>query len=289
MQLKLTNLVIKLSNCFNNKITKRGNSLLPLLVILLFAVSANAQMNISGKPGLIYVPSAAETRPGSFIFGYAYNPVDYSFRKNGIHSESTYFINLTVVSRLDINLNLMRMNGEIKKQDKGIGDRQLDIKYLILKEKKYQPSMAILVSAPFGIDNSFTTNAVVMTKTLSLSPKFTAEVTAGLGSPYYFERDDSEKSNSNIFGNLKLKNKKDLKYRYLSGPIGGIKLGYNKKAGLLLEWDSQHFNIGAYGTLFKKWTIQAGVMNFDQITFGTSYALNLKTLPKRLKKANENQ
>jgi len=288
MQLKLTNLINTLSICFNNKITKRGNIVLPLLVILLFAFSANAQMNVSGKPGLLFVPSAVESKPGSFIFGLAYNPVDYSFRRNGYNSENTYFINLTILPRLDINLNLMRMNGELRKQDKGIGDRQLDIKYLILREKKYQPSMAILVSAPFGIDNSFTTNALVLTKTLSLSPKFTAEVTAGIGSPYYFQRDDSEKSNSNIFGNLELKNKKDLKYRYLSGPIGGIKLGYNKKGGLMVEWDSQHLNIGAYGTLFKKWTIQAGVLDFSQITFGTSYALNLKTLPKRLKKANEN-
>jgi hypothetical protein len=288
MTQELTSSISKLAKGIHILSTRKGIKFLPFLVLLCVNIPVYSQMNISGKPGLLYVPSAVETKDGSFIFGYAYNPSKYAFRKNGIHSESTYFINLTILPRLDVNVNLMRMNGDIAEKDKGIGDRQLDLKYLILKEKKYQPAMAIYISAPFGIDNSFTTNALVLTKTFQLSPKLSAELTAGIGSPYYFQREESEKSNSNIFNDLELKNKKDLKYRYLSGPIGGIKLSHNKKAGLMVEWDSQHLNFGAYGILFKRWTIQAGVMNFDQITFGTSYALNLKTLPKRLKKANEN-
>lgn len=288
MNLKL----ILVSSTLVNKIriffTRKGNSLLPFLVILCMSTCGYCQMNISGKPGLIFIPTAVETKSGSFTFGYVYNPIDYSFRLNRRYSESTYFINLAIIPRFEVNLNLMRMNGNIPTEQRGIGDRQLDFKYLILKEKKYQPSLAVLVSAPFGIDNSFTTNALVATKTLKISDKLSTEFTAGYGSPYYFKRDKSEKDNYNIFKDLELKNKKDLKYRYLSGPIGGVNFKYANKGGLMLEWDSQHFNIGAYGTLFKRWTVQAGVINFDQITFGTSYALNLKTLPKRLKKANEN-
>jgi len=267
----------------------RKGSLLPFLLILCVSPSLFAQMNFSGKPGLLNIPTAVETKNGSLIFGYAYNPIKYSFRRNGLQSESIYYINLTVLPRLDINLNLMRMNGETRKQDKGIGDRQLDLKYLILKEKKYQPSLALYLSMPFAIDNSFTTNALVATKTFKLSTQLFAEVTAGYGSPYYLKREESEKTNSSIFNNIKLQDKnKENRYKYLSGPVGGVNLRYGTKGGFLLEWDSRHFNVGAYGKLFRKWTIQAGVINFDQVTFGTSYALNLKSLPKRLKKANEN-
>lgn len=268
--------------------TRTGNYILPVLVIFCVALPGYAQMNISGKPGLIYVPSATETKEGNFQFGVHYNPIDYGFRFNKKNSENIYFINATIVPRLEVNINLLRINKEKINGQKGIGDRQIDLKYLILKEKKYQPALALIISAPFGIDNSLTTNAIVATKTFKLSSRLSAEVTAGLGSPYYIERDNSEKDNYNIFQDLKFREKKELPYYYLSGPIGGINFRYEKKAGLMVEWDSKHINIGAYGTLFKKWTIQAGVINFDQITFGTSYALNLKTLPKRLKKANEN-
>ncbi|WP_254412312.1 YjbH domain-containing protein [Dyadobacter diqingensis] len=288
MNLKL----ILVSSTLVNKIriffTRKGNSLLPFLVILCASTSGYGQMNISGKPGLMYVPSASETKEGNFQFGINYNPINYGFRFNKKNSENIYFINVTIVPRLEVNVNLLRINNEKINGQKGIGDRQIDFKYLILKEKKYQPSLALIISAPFGIDNSLTTNALVATKSFKLSGKLAAEVTAGLGSPYYIQRDDSEKDNYNIFQDLKFRKKKELAYYYLSGPIGGVNFKYANKGGLMVEWDSQHLNIGAYGTLFKRWTIQAGVINFDQITFGTSYALNLKTLPKRLKKANEN-
>lgn len=261
--------------------------MLPFLVVLCVSFQANAQMNISGKPGLIYVPTATETKEGAFQFGINYNPIDYGFRFNKKNSENIYFINLTIVPRLEVNVNLLRINNEKIKGQKGIGDRQIDIKYLILKEKKYQPSLALIISAPFGIDNSLTTNAIVASKSFKLTSLFSADLTVGLGSPYYIQRADSEKDNYNIFSDLKLRKKKELAYAYLSGPIGGVNLHYGKKGGILLEWDSKHLNVGAYGRLFKKWTIQAGLLDFNQVTLGTSYALNLKMLPKRLKKANE--
>lgn len=288
MNPKLTNVFRQLAKGIHTSCTRKGNMLLPFLVILCSEVPVYSQMNISGKPGLIYVPTATETKEGALHFGINYNPIDYGFRYNKRNSENIYFINATIVPRLEVNVNLLRINNEKINGQKGIGDRQIDFKYLILKEKKYQPSLALIISAPFGIDNSLTTNALVATKSFKLSGKLAAEVTAGLGSPYYIQRDDSEKDNYNIFQDLKFRKKKELAYYYLSGPIGGVNFKYANKGGLMVEWDSQHFNIGAYGTLFKRWTVQAGVINFDQITFGTSYALNLKTLPKRLKKANEN-
>ena len=52
----------------------------------------------------------------------------------------------------------------------------------------------------------------------------------------------------------------------------------------MVEWDSQHLNVGAYALLFKHWTIQAGLLNGDQLTAGTSYSVPLLRLPKRLRK-----
>lgn len=263
--------------------SRRGKVWIPVLLVLCMSFRLHAQTNISGKPGLIYIPSARMTQDGAFQFGYHYNPIHYGFRFNRKNSEGIYFANLAILPRLEINVNLLRINNELQRGQKGIGDRQLDIKYLLLKETAKRPSLVIVLSAPFGIDNSLSTNAVVASKTLRLGSRLYAELTAGFGSPVYIQRDESEKSNYDIFENLEIIQKKKLAYRYLSGPFGGFNLRLDNKVGLMAEWDSQHFNTGLYATLFKRWTVQAGILNFDQITFGTSYAVDMLALPKRFR------
>jgi hypothetical protein len=243
----------------------------------LFALSSlfcDAQTTIFGKTGLIYIPTATRTDDGTFQFGYHYNPIRYGFRYKGRNSESISFVNLTLLPRLEVNINLLQYNNHKNLDQKGIGDRQLDIKYLILTETSRRPAIAAIISPPFGINSSVTADVLVATKTFKLAPRIFAEVTAGIGSPFFFQR--GNKVNNDIFEDMKLGKKKDLPYQYLSGPVGGVNLRLDRQAGLMLEWDSQRFNMGVYGRLFKRWTVQAGLLNFDQITFGTSYALNLR-------------
>ncbi len=246
-----------------------------LLCLSVFAGPfCNAQTTIFGKTGLIYIPTATRTGDGTFQFGYHYNPIRYGFRYKDRNSESISFVNLTLLPRLEININLLQYNSHKILDQKGIGDRQLDIKYLILTETARRPAVAAIISPPFGINSSVSADVLVATKTFKLTPRVFAEVTAGIGSPFFFQR--GNKVNNDIFADMKLGKKKNLSYQYLSGPVGGVNLRLDRQAGLMLEWDSQRFNMGVYGRLFKRWTVQAGLLNFDQITFGTSYALNLR-------------
>jgi hypothetical protein len=247
-----------------------------------------AQVNVSGKPGLMYIPTAEVLEDGTFSAGCTYNPSNYTFRYNKTNSESIYFVNLVVLPRLEVNINLLRPNGIAPRGSanfavEGIGDRQIDVKYVVLTEKAKRPSVAVIVSAPFGIDNSLITNALVATKHVSLTKSITAAFTVGMGSPYSLYRADVKNDqDSDIFSGYTLKDKRDRPYYYLSGPFGGVNLNFAKKGGLMVEWDSQHLNVGAYALLFKHWTVQAGLLNGDQLTVGTSYALHLLRLPKRL-------
>jgi len=255
----------------------REHFLKTIAFLCLFAFTSpfcDAQTSIFGKTGLIYIPTATRTGDGTFQFGYHYNPIRYGFRYKGQNSESISFVNLTLLPRLEVNINLLQYNGHKILDQKGIGDRQLDIKYLILTETAKRPAIAAIISPPFGINSSVSADVLVATKTFKLAPRVFAEVTAGIGSPFFFQR--GNQVNNDIFANMKLGKKKDLSYQYLSGPIGGVNLRLDKQAGLMMEWDSQRFNMGVYGRLFKRWTVQAGLLNFDQITFGTSYALNLR-------------
>ncbi|MBD2753295.1 YjbH domain-containing protein [Spirosoma validum] len=253
-----------------------------------------AQVNISGKPGLLNIPTARVLSDGTFHIGYHYNPSHYDPRSANPNarnpdslesvgsSNSIFYATLAILPRLEVNINIFRVNGYIPLNERGIGDRQFDIKYAVLTERERRPSVAMVVSAPFGIDNSLVTYAAMATKNFTLSENVTAEVTAGFGSPYYFDRSDNVGNDYNIFTNYKLHNKNDRPNPYLSGPFGGIALRFKQNLGGMLEWDSRHLNVGAYAKLFERWTLQAGVINFDQITFGTSYAVSLRKLPKRL-------
>ncbi|GAB4016686.1 YjbH domain-containing protein [Spirosoma migulaei] len=242
------------------------------------------------------IPTARILADGMFHIGYHYNPSHYDPRANDPNasvnvapnqSSSIYYATLALLPRLEININIFRVNGDLPLKSRGIGDRQFDIKYAVLTEGERRPSVAVIVSAPFGIDNSLVTYAAATTKNFTLSETITAEVTAGFGSPYYFDRSDNKGNDFDIFSNYKLHNKNERSNPYLSGPFGGVAIRFKQTLGGMIEWDSRHLNLGAYAKLFDRWTVQAGVINFDQITFGTSYAVSLKKLPKRVREKLE--
>lgn len=261
---------------------------------LLCPRGVGAQVNISGKPGLMNIPTARVLSDGTFHIGYHYNPSNYDPRVNDPNavvstkvdpaSSSIFYAHLAMLPRLEINLNIFRVNGYLPLKARGIGDRQFDIKYAVLTETERRPSVVVIASTPFGVDNSLVTYAVAATKNYALTEFVSAEVTAGFGSPFYFDRSDNGGNDFNLFSNYKLHNKNDRPNPYLSGPFGGVVFRYKQQLGGMIEWDSRHVNVGAYATLFKHWTIQAGVINFDQITFGSSYAVSLLELPKRLRR-----
>jgi hypothetical protein len=275
------------------KTGKKDILLLIITACMLCTTTVWAQVNISGKSGLIYIPTAELLEDGAFKVGYSYNPKNYAFRFNKFNypkrfvestSESICFINVALLPRFEINLNLLIPNGLVPLKERGIGDRQIDLKYILITEKFKRPSVAIICSTPFGVSSSLITTAVVASKVFEINSSLSLGVTAGFGSPYSLNRTGLDRDQSNILSGFKIENKRDLPYYYLSGPFGGAKLDYEKKGGIMIEWDSQHLNAGGYITLFKHWTIQAGLLNGDQLTASTSYALNMFQLPKRLRK-----
>jgi len=263
-----------------------------LVAFVLPAQLGIAQMNLSGKSGLMYTPNATEYKDGSLSFGYNYNPIKYALRGKRENPERILYANLTLVPRLTITLNLTQAISKGKQVREGLGDRQIDISYLILKEKPKVPSLAIIMSSPFMIETVMLTNVLVATKHFDLKSNFSLEANLGYGSPYVISRKggfDLNLNNSNIFSNLQLKKKSEFQYNngYLVGPFAGVKLSYHNKAGLMTEWDSQHLNVGAYVTLWKKWTIQGGLINGDQFMFGSSFHLQLLKPKKSIDKLDE--
>lgn len=277
------------TNSFSIDHKRKGIHWLPFLFVLI-SFCSSAQMNISGKSGLIYIPDAKEVKDGTLRIGYAFNPVNYALRTKSKNSEDIFFANFAVLPRLDISLSFLRLRSTPEKKIKqGLGDRQLDFRYLILKERNNLPSLALVLSTPFTIDAALLTHAIVATKQIEFSNQFGLDATLGYGSPYFLYRAEDNLTNSNIFSNLRWQKKSEYRYNngYLTGPFGGIKLNYQNIAGVMAEWDSQKLNIGAYGIIGKGWTVQAGLLNFDQVMFGSSFAVDLFKPTRKIAKLYE--
>lgn len=260
------------------------------LIYCLTTQLVKAQINISGKPGIIYTPNAVESPDGQFRFGYNYNPIKYALRGRGKNPERIIYANVTILKRLEINVNLLQMiDSKYRNVKEALGDRQLDLRYLILKEKKSLPSLALVITTPFTIDGAMLTHALVTTKNFDLSPALKLETSIGYGSPYYLYRDVKNLDNSGMLSGFAWQKKSEDRYKnhYLEGPFGGAVLHFKKVGGIMVEYDSKHINVGLYAKFFKSWTVQAGLINGDQVSFGTSYALSLTKPSKRLKKQKD--
>lgn len=272
---------------------ERNSWVVPLfLSFLLVAFTARAQVNLAGKPGLINVPTATDIKEGTLSFGAVYNPANYALKFRGSFGERVFFGNLAILPRLNINVNILKpiyIHQDPIWDD--LGDRQLDISYLLLKEKRLRPAVSIILSSPFTVDATMLTQVVVATKTLEFNKHWRSMITIGVGSPFFVYRDGSISTNYNVFSSFKWQKKSDYFYynHYLVGLIGGIKLDYRDRAGVVLEYDSNWVNAGVYATLFKRWTLQAGLVNFDQWTFGTVYSFTLLKPSRRLKKMYEEE
>jgi hypothetical protein len=270
--------------------SRRGRLVLPFLFLWAGLGVALGQVNISGKPGLLYIPTAVASENGSLRLGAAYNPVDYGLRRRGRNAERILFANLVILPRLEINLNFLQLIGtEQYPVQEALGDRQLDLRYLLLKETAKRPSVALVMSSPFTIDAALLTHVVVATKTFQLNENFRTLVTAGVGSPYFVYRDAGNLTSSSILKDFKWQKKSNYRYNnhYLVGPFAGVQVEFRNKVGLMGEFDSKHINLGAYATLFSRWNVQAGLLNFDQVTLGTAYTFSLLKPAKSLKKLYE--
>ena len=259
----------------NTTSRKRGVRRLPFFVAFSLGIGTlQAQNNLSGQMGLMNVPIATMPADGTFKIGYNYNPVHYGLRANKKNPEQILYMDLVLLPRLSLNVNFLQLISTPQYPTReALGDRQIDVKYLIMKEGSKKPALAVIMSSPFTIDAAMLTEVLVATKHIELSKDYELETTLGYGSPIFVWRDVANLENSDIFDGFKVTNKREYKHYngYLTGVFAGAKVSYQKKVGIMAEWDSNRMNVGFYATLFKRFTLQAALLKGDQVLWGAAY------------------
>jgi hypothetical protein len=225
-----------------------------------------------GKPGYITLPSAEWFDNKPLGLAMAYVPKEYSSDILGsastpedLNTINMFSVRAGLTSFMDVNLSIAYR--PLLKQRIGIGDRQFDFRFRLLKEKNNLPSIVLGWTPPGSRSPVLAHDYLVVTKNFG-SGIGIFQLTAGYGSPYILWRDKED--DNNFWKSMKLKLKSDFKdSRYLSGFFGGMKYTPFDFGGLMLEYNTQTINAGAFINI-KDWLYIQGT-TYE----GKEWALNM--------------
>lgn len=236
-------------------ISERSVSLKYWLVICFifgFTVEMQAQYSM-GNTGLLNIPTADMQKTGTFMGGGNYLPDGMTpFKFN----TGNYFVNITFLSFIEVSYRCTLLKTKRYDGKKGYfqQDRSMTARIQPLKEGKYHPSIVIGMDDPFKNSgtNYFATVYGVMTKSFSIIAGDRLALTAG----YYFPLND---------------------YSIKNRPFGGISYSPTicRELTLMAEYDSNGFNVGAAGRIWKHISLHVFTRNFNCISGGIRYECTL--------------
>lgn len=151
-------------------------------LICLAAVKSplSAQVNVLGKPGQVLTPSAQWDTLRQVGVTFAFIPDSYAinnFIKVHRGPEHIYGVRLPITGFLEVNLNFTR---KPKIPDRiGVGDRHIDIRVHLLKEKTVLPSLVLVLTPPEGVSTYLAQDLIVATKNVDLGDAGRIRVSGG--------------------------------------------------------------------------------------------------------------
>lgn len=250
------------------------------LLAFLLTKPVLGQVNFFGKPGLMAIPSAEWNEEQPLGFSFAYIPREYSLFQTNANNNTLnlYSVRMGITSFMEMNLGIAYR--PLLKDKIGIGDRQLDFRFKLLGETKFLPSLVLGITPPGSVSPIMSHDYLVATKNFGTGIG-TLKVTGGYGSPYIFIR--NKESDKNI--DIKIRQKKDYYNKlYLTGFFGGITYAPVDFGGIMLEYDTNTINTGAYIKLWDRLYLQAYTFEGKDFAFQLSSHFRLDFSPRALRR-----
>lgn len=212
-----------------------------------------------GFPGLIYTPSAYFNPWKTVDVGFTHFSTTASKTYEAGESPERAFIgNITFLPFAEISLKLTRpypnetdrLPGN--KRFYGIGDRSVAVRFRILEESTKRPALVVGIQDPaLKSTNYFNTYYAVASKTFQLK-QFNLTTNAGFG----YSSTSAET-------------------QFLNGFFGGVNINW-KAINVLVEYDTEQFNIGIGGQLKDKVFLQLALVNGNGFSGNASFRFSLK-------------
>jgi len=221
-------------------------------------IIAPAQLGFSG---LIYTPSAYQNPWKTIDIGFTHFSKATSFTyQAGIKAERAFIANVVFLPRVAFSLKLTRpydnlrpdaQSGSGRPQYWGIGDRSYGLRVQVLKEKKRQPTLVIGVQDPSANLAFFNTNYLVLSKTVEMK---TVQFSTNLGYGVSIE---------------------DTAGDYLQGVFGGFSATWKQTITGMIEYDTQHFNVGLGYQLKNLLFLNVALIDVQHFSGNISYRFSL--------------
>lgn len=233
-----------------------------------------------GKPGAVNTPTAMWLEEQPLGFSVARLPGEYSMFTREIGDDVVFYnARLNFTSFLAANLSIAYRREKAQQNRLGIGDRQFDLRFRLLKEKEWLPAVVIGITPPGSAAPYLSHDYIVLTKNFQHSlGKF--QVSAGYGSPYVFRRENESDSYFDVFVEKK---SNFLDNNYLSGFFGSLVYKPVNWSGLMLEHDSHTFNAGLFITPLKWLSLQLTSYEFKEFSYSAAVNFKLDLLPQKLR------
>lgn len=233
-----------------------------------------------GKSGAVSTPTAMWLEEQPLGFSLSRLPGEYSMFTREI-GDDVYFYNarLNFTSFLAANLSIAYRREKAEQNRLGIGDRQFDLRFRLLKEKEWLPAVVIGITPPGSAAPYLSHDYIVLTKNFDHSLG-DLQISAGYGSPYVFRREKNSDSYFDVF----LEKKSDfLDTNYLSGFFGSIIYKPVTWSGLMLEHDSNTVNAGLFVTPLKWLSLQLTSYELKEFSYSAAVNFKLDFLPQKLR------
>ena len=261
----------------------QNSKFLTCCLLLLYGITGFAQVNFLGKPGYMATPSAT-WREQPLGLSFAYLPNEYSIFNSPGDRNIVHFYNAGVSFTSFMEVNLSIAHRPHLSENIGVGDRQLDFRFRVLKEKEFLPALVIGWTPPGSVSPIMAHDYLVATKNFNSGfGKFS--ISAGYGSPYILKREKG----SEAFLELELLKKIDFHGgKYLTGLFGGMAYEPFKYGGIMLEYDTQTVNAGAYLKPFPWLLVQGHTFEGKEWAFTFAGSIPLNFAPRALRRYEKN-
>ena len=248
-------------------------------LLLLFGTAGFSQVNFLGKPGYMATPSATwGEQPLGLSF--AYLPNEYSIFNSPGDRNIVHFYNARVRFTSFMEVNLSIAHRPLMSEAIGVGDRQLDLRFRLLRETDVLPAIVLGWTPPGSVSPIMAHDYLVATKNFNYSFG-RLSLSAGYGSPYIIKR----QKGSDAFMELELLKKIDFHGgKYLTGFFGGMVYQPVKFGGIMLEYDTQTINAGAYLKPLPWLLLQGYTFEGKEWAFSFAGSIPLNFAPRALRR-----
>lgn len=228
--------------------------------LLFFAAGWVVGQSVSGVPGYVRVPTASFHEDGTLYFGSGFLPQQYLPYTHNSYDALAVYCSLTFLSFVEIDLRVTRILG-LPEGSNHVVDRVPTIRFRILKEKKWIPSVTIglhdvVTSLDNGVARHFGASYLVATKNFHIPAWYiNIETTAGYGLSSFIWKNNE-----------------------LMGLFGAVAFSCDKAPwlSLMFDFDGAIPNAGLRVVCFKHLNITAGFLNFSAFTGSVSYQFRIK-------------